>query len=209
MAHTSGPIARSTASASPNGTCVAGPSGPKPSRYFGVIESEPRVRPWNAFSNATTRTRSFWPTPKKWWRASLSIASLASVPELQKKARSKPVRRHSSSARLDVRFVVEPVGDVHQRRRLVGDGAHERRVRVPDDAHGDAGAEVEHAATLGVEELAAAAAHEGERRGPVVRVEALLRQGHEVRVRGHCARRPSTGTRRWGPNTDIMSGHAP
>ena len=53
----------------------------------------------------------------------------------------------------------------------------------PDDAHGDAAAEIEQAAALGVEQLAAAPPHEGERRGAVVRVEALLRQGHEVRVR--------------------------
>ena len=56
-------MAFSTASASPYATCVTGPSGPKPSRYFGVpvIESAPIVRPWNALSNATTRTRSFCP----------------------------------------------------------------------------------------------------------------------------------------------------
>ena len=49
-------------------------------------------------------------------------------------------------------------------RRLLGDGAHEHRVRVPHRAHRDAGAEIEPAAPVGVEELAALAAHEGERR---------------------------------------------
>ncbi len=72
---------------------------------------------------------------------------------------------------------------MHERRRLIGDGANERRVGVPDDAHGDAGAEVEHAATVGVEQLAAAPAHEREGRGAVVRVKALFRQGQQVRVR--------------------------
>ena len=48
MARRRGPSRASTASTSPYGTCVTGPSGPKPSRYFGVpvIESAPSVRPW-------------------------------------------------------------------------------------------------------------------------------------------------------------------
>jgi hypothetical protein len=68
-------------------------------------------------------------------------------------------------------------------------------MRVPEDAHGDAGAEVEHAAAVGVEELAPAPAHEDEGRRSVVRVEALPRQGQEFRVRRHFAERVSTQRR--------------
>jgi hypothetical protein len=75
-------------------------TGPKPSWYFGVpvIASAPRVRPWNELWNAMTLLRAGWPRPKKWWRASFNIASLASAPELQKNARSMPVRAQSAAA---------------------------------------------------------------------------------------------------------------
>ena len=92
----------------------------------------------------------------------------------------------------DVRRVVEVVGHVHQARRLLGDGAREHRVPVAHRAHGDAGAEVEPAAPVGVEHLAAATAHERERGRLVVGVEALAREGDEGVVFAHFARRAST-----------------
>ena len=84
----------------------------------------------------------------------------------------------------DVRLVEEVVGHVHDARRLLGDGARECRVPMADRAHGDARAEVEPAPTIGVEKLAAAAAHDGERRGLVIGIEALAGEGDEVGVRG-------------------------
>ena len=54
----------------------------------GVADSEPRVRPWNAPRIVMMSTTSVARVSFAYFRASLIAASLASVPELQKKARS-------------------------------------------------------------------------------------------------------------------------
>ena len=73
---------------------IPGTSGPKPSHFDGcpVAESAPSVRPWNPPSSATIRVRPVA------LRAILSAASLASAPELQKKARPPGKRSESSAA---------------------------------------------------------------------------------------------------------------
>ncbi len=75
-----------------------GTSGAKGSCLEGwpVRESAPKVRPWKPSTRATTSVR---PGPAA-LRASLSAASLASAPELQKKTRPPRERSriHSASA---------------------------------------------------------------------------------------------------------------
>ncbi len=73
---------------------------PKPSQYFAcpVIVTAPIVRPWNELHVETMSVRSRSSRVQWWRRASLRAPSLASVPVLAKKTRSKPVRRQSSAA---------------------------------------------------------------------------------------------------------------
>ena len=70
-------------------------------RYFGcpVMESAPRLRPWNELSRATI---SILPldTPLPCERIIFTAASMASVPELQKKVRCRPLILASFSASL-------------------------------------------------------------------------------------------------------------
>jgi len=65
-------------------------SGPKPCWYFGcpVAANEPIVRPWKELFMQTISMRSGCPWSTCQRRASLIIASFASVPLLQKKTRS-------------------------------------------------------------------------------------------------------------------------
>ena len=63
-----------------------------PLRRLPVAERAPSVRPWNPPSSATIRVRPVA------LRAILSAASLASAPELQKKAHSAGNARESSAA---------------------------------------------------------------------------------------------------------------
>jgi hypothetical protein len=94
--------ARSAARRSPNGTYLKpGSSGSKPCWYFsvGVAERAPMVRPWNAPRMVTMSTRSLAKVSFAYFRASLIAASLASVPELQKNARSAKECSHRSFAR--------------------------------------------------------------------------------------------------------------
>ena len=67
-----------------------GTSGSKPCWYFsfGVADSAPSVRPWKAPRIVMMSTTSVARVSFAYFRASLMAASLASVPELQKKARS-------------------------------------------------------------------------------------------------------------------------
>ena len=80
-----------TASTSPYGTCrkPCG-SGSKPAWYFGcaVAVSVASVRPWKDDSKVSSSYRSLKPRSICARRASLISASLASAPELQKKARA-------------------------------------------------------------------------------------------------------------------------
>ena len=73
---------------------IPGTSGPKPSHFPGcpVAESAPSVRPWNPPSSATIRVRPVA------LRATLSAASFASAPELQKNAWAPPIRSERSPA---------------------------------------------------------------------------------------------------------------
>jgi hypothetical protein len=83
--------ARSTAFTSPNATYLKpGTSGSKPCWYFslGVAESAPSVRPWKAPRMVMMSTTSVARVSFAYFRASLIAASIASVPELQKNARS-------------------------------------------------------------------------------------------------------------------------
>jgi hypothetical protein len=101
IAQTSGPMARSTAwrRRRERGSPVR--ASPKPSRYFAVpvIESAPRLRAVKRVVESDDALAARFAAPDRSDAAqSLRSASFASVPELQKKARSNPVRRHSSSA---------------------------------------------------------------------------------------------------------------
>ena len=99
-----GPSARSSAWRSPKGTCrTPGTSGSKPWWYFScpVTVSASRVRPWKEFTQETISCRSGWPRSAWYLRASLSMASLASAPLLQKKtrlAKAEPCTRASASS---------------------------------------------------------------------------------------------------------------
>ena len=68
-----------------------------------VVATEPMVRPWKLCSSAMNFVPIVLPSVRSrpaWARASLSAASQASVPELQRKTRSRPVisvRRSASS----------------------------------------------------------------------------------------------------------------
>ena len=95
----------------------------------------------------------------------------------------------------DVLLVVEVVRDVHQARGLLGDGLRERGMRVPDRAHGNAGAEIEIAASFDVEELTPLTAREDDRSRFVVRVETLRRDREELDARGHGGDRGLYSTR--------------
>jgi hypothetical protein len=59
-----------------------------------------KVRPWKLVSKQTNSKRPGCPRACWALRASFSSASLASAPELQKKARSSPESEVSSSARV-------------------------------------------------------------------------------------------------------------
>ncbi len=74
-----------------------------------MTASAPCVRPWNEFSSATISGRPVA------FRAHLSAASIASVPELQKKAREPPNRAESSPASAAIGSVPKRL-DVCQRR---------------------------------------------------------------------------------------------
>ena len=103
-----GPSACSSAGRSPKGTWrTEGTSGSNPWWYFSwpVTVSAKRVRPWKEFTQATISLRSGWPASAWTFRASLSMASLASAPELQKKTRRANEPRTSSSASSTARGV--------------------------------------------------------------------------------------------------------
>ena len=77
-------------------------------------------------------------------------ASLASAPELQKKARSSPESCEQLFGQRNLRLAVEDVGDVPQ---LVQLGLHRRRnvrVAVPEGQRGDAAQQVQVLAPVGV-----------------------------------------------------------
>ena len=92
--------ASASAAESPGGTnFTPASSGSKSSRYFccPVIDSAPNVRPWNELSSATISYLSgaiFRPCE----RTIFSAPSIASVPELQKKLRCKPLASASRFA---------------------------------------------------------------------------------------------------------------
>ena len=73
---------------------IPGTSGPKPSHFAGwpVAERAPSVLPWKPPSSATIRGRPVA------FRATLSAASFASAPELQKNACAPPARSERSAA---------------------------------------------------------------------------------------------------------------
>ena len=153
-----GPIAAFTASRSPYATCVTPPTSPKPSRYFGVpvIESAPIVRPWNALWNAMIRVAL---------RVALAVEVAArELEERLVRLRARVAEERAVEARAlaelvgeeDVLLVVEVVRHVHDAPACSAIAVDERRVRVADGAHRDAGAEVEPAVAVDVEELAAA-----------------------------------------------------
>ena len=77
---------------------TVGASGSKGARLDGwpVAARAPCVRPWNEPSRATT---TGLPVA---FRAHFSAAAIASVPELQKKARAPPNRAYSCSARRSI-----------------------------------------------------------------------------------------------------------
>ena len=88
-----GPMASSSAAASFGGTnFTPASSGSKSLRYFAwpVTEIAPMVRPWKELSSETISYFSGLILPP-WERTILIAASMASVPELQKKLRSSPL----------------------------------------------------------------------------------------------------------------------
>ena len=135
---------------------MTGPgSGSNGSRLAGVpvMDSEPSVRPWKAPSAATTLVRDGL-RARPWRRASLSAASLASVPSWQKKTRpSDPTscRRRSArripgswATRLLVCAIVATCFE---------HGLDDGRMGVAEAGHGDSCVEVEVFATVGVPDL--------------------------------------------------------
>ncbi|MEZ4394554.1 MAG: hypothetical protein R3A48_26070 [Polyangiales bacterium] len=81
---------------------------------------------------------------------------------------------------LDLPVGVVVVRDVPEARDLLGDGLHQRRVRVAEHAHRDARVEVEVAAAVGVPEVAALAAGHHQRRLLVVSEEVATGQVEEL-----------------------------
>jgi hypothetical protein len=71
---------------------------------------------------------------------------------------------------------------VHQLGGLLSDGPRQDRMSVADRADGDAGAQVEVTAPVGVEELTAPPADEDDGGGPVIPKHARPRQGNQVGV---------------------------
>ena len=114
------------------------------------------VRPWNAPSVATR-----WVRPVR--RVSLSAASLASAPELEKNTLPRRGGRHQRQqplGELDLRRGGEEVGDVAERAQLGGHGLDEGGVGVAEGVDGDAAEEVEVLPALVVPDVGALAAHQ-------------------------------------------------
>ena len=115
---------------------------PNPARWralLAVSDRLPSERPWNAPKKAIAFGRPVW------WRASLSAASTASVPELERKTRAghrcqggEPLAEVGVDRQVEVaRAVVQDVVD------LGVDGGDDRRMGVAGGGDGDAGVEVE------------------------------------------------------------------
>ncbi len=94
-------------------------------------------------------------------------ASFAAAPLLQKKTRASPSPDASfvqSIGEEDLLLVEEQVGDVDEAPGLLGDGARELRMRVPERTGRDAGGEIEHLAPRDVPHATAFAATQDDRR---------------------------------------------
>ena len=87
-------------------------------------------------------------------------ASMASVPELQKKTLSAKEFFTSAFARFDLRLDVEVVRDVHEPLRLFLEGHDDLRMAMAEVVHRDAGDEVEVLLAVGVVDRRAASLHE-------------------------------------------------
>ena len=135
---------------------IPGTSGPKPSHFDGcpVAESAPSVRPWKPPSSATIRVRPVA------LRAILSAASLASAPELQKKARPPGKRSASSAGEPEHRLRPVEVRRVPEAVELLVGGRERRRRAMAETDNGDPGDEVEVLAARVVPDPAALAAHD-------------------------------------------------
>ena len=123
------------------------------------------VRPWKPWS-AATMTGAALPCLR---RTTLSAASLASVPELQKKTRASACEEAEQLlGEQHAGLVDEEVAGVRDLADLVGDRRDDGGVRVAERGDRDARDQVEVAVAVGVPDLAALAAVEGKRRHAVV-----------------------------------------
>jgi hypothetical protein len=107
------------------------------------------VRPWNALIAATTRIFAAPYRSCAYRRASLSAASLASAPELQKNTRSAKVASIEALREPQRWLVREPVRDVPDLPGLLRQRTDERRMAVAERGDGHAAREVDvHPAVL-------------------------------------------------------------
>ena len=115
------------------------------------------VRPWKPPSAATT-----WVRPVR--RVSLNAASLASAPELVKKTLPGPGVEQGQQllGELDLGLAGEEVGDVAEGLQLLGDRRDQRGVGVAERVDGDAAEQVDVLLAVGVPDVRALAADQGQ-----------------------------------------------
>ena len=158
---------------------------PEPCWYLGwpVAASDAHRPPVERVVEAEDLDPLRWPLTTWKWRASLIIASFASAPLLQKKARlSVFVCAVSFSASRICGSVTYRFEACQIRPACCIRASRTARVRVADADGGDAADEVEVALSVCVEDPAAFAADQRDRLGAVVLEEDGLRALHEVLV---------------------------
>ena len=179
---TSSSTAATSASTSFGGTKLTpGTSGANGSRFAGcpVTDSAPNVRPWNPPSSATT------PGLPVALRAYLTAASIASAPELQKKACAPPKRSESAAASCSAGSVRYRFETCHNRSSCALRGRERSGMAVAERHDGDPAAEVEVLTPVGVPDAAAVAAHDREIGARVRRQEPLEPRSSRSSSRDH------------------------